>query len=144
MAEAPPVSQPTEWQDAPKASVVEWAPLPVAVAVAPAPAPVASSAARLSEEPAAGKVVAKDLETIFLQRAEDSIAKGGCDRFLLGLEDIAHDSERNAGTEMARVLRARCFDTQLRPRQAMNEYRKYLEAYPNGRFVGEAHQALGD
>ncbi len=141
VVEPPPVSQPTEWQDAPKPTVDGWAPLPVAAAPEVAP-----SAARLTDEPAAaGKVVAKDLETIFLQRAEDSIAKGSCDRFLLGLEEIAQDSEqRNAGTELARVLRARCFDTQMRPRQAMNEYRKYLEAYPKGRFVGEAHQALGE
>ena len=81
---------------------------------------------------------------IFMQRAEDSIEKGTCDRFLLGLEDIAQDSERNTRSEQARVLRARCFDTQLRPRQALNEYRKYLDEYARGRFVDEAHKALGE
>lgn len=102
------------------------------------------SVARLTDEPGPSKVMPKDLEMIFLQRAEDSIEKGTCDRFLLGLEDIALDAERNARSEQARVLRARCFDTQMRPRQAMNEYRKYLEAYPRGRFSAEAHQALGE
>jgi hypothetical protein len=32
----------------------------------------------------------------------------------------------------------------MRPRQAMNEYRKYLELHPRGKFATEAHQALGD
>jgi len=138
VVQPPPVSQPTEWAEAPRPSDEEWAPMP-----APAPA-AAPSAARLVEEPAQPKVMAKDLEMIFLQRAEDSIEKGTCDRFLLGLEDIAQDTERTARTEQARVLRARCYDTQLRPRQAMNEYRKYLESYPQGRFAAEAHQALGE
>ncbi|MDP2275729.1 MAG: FecR domain-containing protein [Archangium sp.] len=139
MVEAPPVTQPTEWAEAPKPSVDEWESLPAAAA------PEAPSAARLTEEPAQQpKVIAKDLESIFMQRAEDSIQKGTCDRFLLGLEDIATDSERNARTEQARVLRARCFDSQMRPRQAMSEYRKYLEVYPRGHFAAEAHQALGE
>ena len=114
------------------------------VAAPPAEAPPTSS--RLGDEPAPApsKVVAKDLESIFLQRAEDSIEKGTCDRYLLGLEDIALDAERNPRSEQARVLRARCFDTQMRPRQAMNEYRKYLELYPRGKFSVEAHQALGE
>lgn len=138
VVEPPPISQPTEWADAPKPSVDEWEAMPV-----PAPA----SVARLGEEPAvveSPKVVAKDLEMIFLERAEESIAKGSCDRFLLGLEDIATDGERNPRSEQARVLRARCFDSQMRPRQAMNEYRKYLELHPRGKFAAEAHQALGD
>ena len=133
---APPVTQPTEWAEAPKPSVDEWESLPAAAE--------APSAARLMEEPAQSKVLAKDLESIFMQRAEDSIQKGTCDRFLLGLEDIATDSERSSRTEQARVLRARCFDSQMRPRQAMSEYRKYLEVVPRGHFAAEAHQALGE
>lgn len=145
--EAPPVTQPTEWAAAPEPAVDEWSSMPAAVEPAPAPVPVVEppSAARLTEEPSpAPKVVAKDLESMFMHRAEEAIANGTCDRFLLGLEDIALDPEHNARTEQARVLRARCFDTQLRPRQAMNEYRKYLEAYPRGQFAVEAHQALGE
>ena len=144
VVEAPPVSQPAEWAEAPRPSVDEWASLPAASA--PAPAPVPATAARLTDDPAPpqSRIPAKDLETVFMQRAEDSLQKGTCDRFLLGLEDIALDSEKNPRSEQARVLRARCFDTQMRPRQAMNEYRKYLEAYPRGKFSTEAHEALGE
>jgi hypothetical protein len=137
VVEPPPISQPTEWAEAPKPSVDEWEAMPT-------PAP--TSVARLAEEPVVvekPKVVAKDLESIFLERAEESIMKGSCDRFLLGLEDIATDNE-HPRSEQARVLRARCFDSQMRPRQAMNEYRKYLELHPRGKFAAEAHQALGE
>jgi hypothetical protein len=106
--------------------------MPAKPEVAPAPAP------------APAKSIGKDLEAIFMGRAEESLEKGTCDRFLLGLEDIAMDAQRTARTEQARVLRARCFDSQMRPRQAINEYRKYLEEYPSGRFTAEAHQALGE
>ncbi len=143
VVEPPPISQPTEWADAPKPSVDEWQEMP-----APAPTTVA----RLTDEPAPAAapvvvekkvLVGKSLESLFLERAEDSIAKGNCDRYLLGLEDIATDSEHPMA-EQARVMRARCFDSQMRPRQAMNEYRKYLELHPRGKFASEAHQALGD
>lgn len=146
--EAEPVSQPTEWAAAPTPAVQddEWAELPV------------KSVARLNEEepeptpkpvaapPVAQKTVkplATDLEAIFMQRADDALSKGGCDRFLLGLEDIAQDGQRSVRSEYARVLRARCFDSQLRPRQAMNEYRKYVDEYPRGQYLGEARHALG-
>lgn len=136
--EAAPISQPDEWAAAPVSLPLAGERVGERVSTA--------SAARLADEPApaSAKVVAKDLEMIFMQRAEDSIEKGTCDRFLLGLEDIAQDSERNARSEQARVLRARCFDSQLRPRQALNEYRKYLDEYARGRFVDEAHKALGE
>ncbi len=130
--EAPPVTQPTEWAEAPKPTVDEWSTMPAKPEVAPAPAP------------APAKSIGRDLEAIFMGRAEESLEKGTCDRFLLGLEDIAMDPQRTARTEQARVLRARCFDSQMRPRQAINEYRKYLEEYPSGRFTAEAHQALGE
>lgn len=131
--EPAPASQPTEWAEAPKPNADEWAALP-----APAPAQK-----KLAEEPTT-KPVAKDLEAIFMSRAEESVGKGTCEKFLVGLEDIAQDAQRTARTEQARVLRARCFESQMRPRNSMNEYRKYLEEYPQGRFVQEARQALGE
>lgn len=144
VVEPPPASRPDEWAQAPREkqpNADEWSSLP---AVAPAPAPVAV-AQKLVDEPApAPKPIAKDLEAIFMARAEESLEKGTCDRFLLGLEDIALDSQRSARTEQARLLRARCFDNQMRPRQSLNEYRKYLDEYPQGRFVPEARQALGE
>ena len=91
----------------------------------------------------AERPVTGDLETIFMHRAEAALDKGGCGRFLVGLEDIAQDDTRNPRSELARVLRARCFNLELRPRQAINEYRKYLEEYPRGRFVFEAKEAIG-
>jgi hypothetical protein len=78
-----------------------------------------------------------------MEHAQASLEKGECERYLPGLEDIAQDGVRTARTELARVLRARCFSQGLRPRQAMSEYRKYLEAYPGGRFAAEAQEALG-
>jgi len=92
---------------------------------------------------AAPKPIARDLESIFLQKAEAAIPKGTCEGYLLGLEEVASDAQTNERTEFARILRARCFDVGLRPRQAMVEYRKYLETYPAGRFVTEAREAMG-
>jgi hypothetical protein len=137
-----PASDESEWVALPKA---QPAPTPAATpapptlvvpmledkpapAPAPAPAPVA---ARTS----------KSLEQVFLEKAEASLTQGGCERFLPGLEDIALESQGSA--QQARILRARCYEAQLRPKQAMSEYAKYLEAYPKGRFADEARAALG-
>lgn len=171
--EPKPASQPAEWAAMPEPKADEWAPMPdEAPKAAPAPAPKASDEWESMPAPKADewaplpekeKAVApapvvteppvklgkkslapKDLETLFLQRAEGALEKGDCERYQLGLEDIAQDAERNTRSEQARVLRARCFSAQMRPRQAMNEYRKYLSEYPTGRFIAEAHDALGD
>ncbi len=107
----------------------------------PAPAPeleVVSPQAQTAQKP-----ISQDLESLFLQRAEAALAKGTCEGFMLGLEDIASDAQLSEHTERARILRARCFEVGLRPRQAMAEYRKYLEAYAGGRFVQEARKATG-
>ena len=151
VAAPPPASQPEEWsahpapKPEPKPEPSEWSTLP-APAVAPSPAP---APARLAEEPAAAVTVtkkpgAKDLEAVFLSRAEEAIAGASCERFLTGLEEIALDASHSARTEQARVLRARCFDVSMRPRQAMSEYKKYLAEYPHGRFADEARTALGE
>lgn len=165
--EPKPASQPTEWAALPEPKAEEWAPMPAPApapvvkseppaeewAPLPAPAPVPEAKVEPPPEergpakraPASKLGVApKDLETLFLQRAEGSIEKGECERYQLGLEDIAQDAVRSTRSEWARILRARCFESQLRPRQALNEYRKYLGEYPAGRFVDEARQALGD
>jgi len=135
--EAKPASSPAEWSGLPEPKAEEWAPMPLAAKPA--------AADESAPPPAVKKGVApKDLETLFLQRAEEAIAKGDCERFQLGLEDIAQDAERNARSEQARVLRARCFEAQLRPRQALNEYKKYLSEYPAGRLVEEAKAAVGN
>ncbi len=122
--------------------LVEGPPQPPQVAPKPAPAEEWASLPAAKPAPAA-KPIAKDLETIFLQKAEAAIAKGTCENFLLGLEEVASDAQTNERTELARILKARCFDIGLRPRQAMVEYRKYLETYPAGRFAAEAREAMG-
>lgn len=135
-----PVTEESEWAALPKTPaqlapptlvVPMLEPKPVAdPAPAPAPVPVVTA-----------KTSSKSLEQLFLEKAEASLEKGGCDRYLPGLEDIALESVDSA--QLARVLRARCFDSQLRPKQAMSEYAKYLEAFPKGRYVDEARGALG-
>lgn len=137
-----PVTEESEWaalpktpaQVAPPTLVVPMLePKPVA---APAPAPTPAAVPVVT-----AKTSSKSLEQLFLEKAEASLEKGGCDRYLPGLEDIALESVDSA--QLARVLRARCFDSQLRPKQAMSEYAKYLEAFPKGRYVDEARGALG-
>lgn len=137
---APPQGPAVAGDGAPRSQPSEWAEVQFKPASAQSPA----GAARPAEDTASSKPVPKDLEAIFLLRAEESLEKGGCDRFLLGLEEIAVDAQRSGRSELARVLRARCFERQLRPRQSMSEYRKYLEEYPVGRFLPEARQALGE
>ncbi|MFT3706887.1 MAG: FecR domain-containing protein [Archangium sp.] len=155
----PPVSQPNEWAEVPasaKPDAEEWAALPPAqkaepqqsgvarlseddVAPAPALAPAVTVTAKKEKTNGKGGLLAQ-----FLAKADQSLTQGNCQQFEPGLQDIADDAQHTAQTEFARVLRARCFDSQMRPRQAMNEYSKYLSEYPKGRFVDEAHQALGE
>jgi hypothetical protein len=167
-AEPPPLAQRLGHKPAPAHDeAAEWVSLPapspmLAVASPGRPEearPVAAPPARLEDaRPAAGaklrddregalpapaRPLARDLESIFMGHAEAALEQGTCERFLVGLEDIAQDAAKNARTELARVLRARCFNLQLRPRQSLNEYRKYLEEYPRGRYAPEAAEAIG-
>jgi hypothetical protein len=145
-----PAAQPdaTEWASLPAAGSAAV----VAPVVAPAQAPVEVKQTKLRDEPEAAappqgrqgsKPLARDLESLFMEHAEAALGQGTCERFQVGLEDIAQDTQRTPRTELARVFRARCFALELRPRQAINEYRKYLEEYPRGRFVEEARDAVG-
>jgi ferric-dicitrate binding protein FerR (iron transport regulator) len=151
--EGPP-SELAEWAAAPKPQPVAPAAIApptliVPVLEAPPVRPTKPEADAIAVEPFPKAEVrteglrarTKSLEQLFFEKAEESLTKGGCDRFLTGLEDIAIEGQEAA--QYARVLRARCFDAQLRPRQAMSEYTKYLEAYPKGRYADEARAALG-
>lgn len=89
-----------------------------------------------------GEPLAQDLEAIFLQRAERGIERGICERSLLGLQEIAADPSRNERAEKARILRARCYDSRVRPDLSDIEYRRYLESWPKGKFADEARAAI--
>lgn len=140
-----PVAAPVK-PEGPASDESEWAALPK---TQPAPAPPTLIVPMLEDKPAPAPTPApavaaktsKSLEQVFLEKAEASLTQGGCDRYLPGLEDIALEGQGSA--QQARILRARCFEAQLRPKQAMSEYAKYLEAYPKGRFADEARTALG-
>ncbi len=125
------VGDPSEWSSPPPSDV------------APVASPAVVRRGTPVGAPRANRPPGQDLESLFIGRAEVALEHGGCGRFLVGLEDIAQDDTRSPKSEHARVLRARCFDLELRPRQASNEYRKYLEEYPRGRHVLEAKEALG-
>jgi len=146
-AAAPATRPPTPWH---AEEARPAAPMPAAPALArddarsaaAMPAAIAPPSAKLRDDGPA-RPLARDLESIFMSHAELALEQGTCDRFLVGLEDIAQDAAKNSRTEYARVLRARCFNLQLRPRQSVNEYRKYLEEYPRGRYAPEAAEAIG-
>ncbi len=147
MPAAPPDA--TEWASLPAA--VEPVPVPVP-AVVPVQTAVEPKQSKLRDEPEVvaavparqgSKPLARDLESLFMEHAEAALGQGTCERFQVGLEDLAQDAQRTPRTELARIFRARCFALELRPRQAINEYRKYLEEYPRGRFLEEARDAVG-
>lgn len=84
----------------------------------------------------------EDLEELFLMRAERSLRNGGCDRYLLGLADIAEDPQRSLRQERARIAMARC---QLKLGQvdaAMQELSRYVRDFPHGLFAREAKAGL--
>src|SRR5262249_13932139 len=88
--------------------------------------------------------IAVDHEGIFIQRAERSLNHGTCERFLLGLDEVAADPKRGPRAEKARILRARCFDSLMKTKETEQEYRKYVREYPVGTFMDEARAVIGN
>lgn len=131
-----PVGDEADWAALPKAQPPPTLIVPVLEAK-----PEVKPAPKLEAAPEPRRAASRSLEEVFLEKAAASLGAGGCERYLPGLEDMAIEAGDSA--QLARVLRARCFEAQLRPRQAMSEYTKYLEAWPKGRFVDEARTALG-
>lgn len=107
------------------------------VAAAPAPTPASPNASKLT-----GEELPEDWEAIFMTKADRSLAKGGCERFMIGLDEIASDPKRGPRAEKARIMRARCFDMQMKTKETENEYRRYVRDYPNGVFLEEAQAVM--
>ncbi len=125
----PLLSMPVEAVKPPPPAFNEW----------PSEKPVTpSKAAKLSDDG-----IPKDHEAIFLTRADDGFAQGKCAGFLIGLEELAMDPSRGPRAEKARIMRARCFMSLMKTKEAENEYRRYVRDYPNGAFMDEAREVMG-
>lgn len=91
-----------------------------------------------------GDDIAEDAESIFLRRADKSLNDGTCERYLVALDLLATDVRRDDRTQLARIMRARCFDSLMRVKEAEAEYHRYLREYPNGRHAAEARRVLSE
>jgi hypothetical protein len=139
-----PVSTPDPkvWPE-PQAPDPEVVPPPAKVVVVPVPA--AEPKPETKGKPPKiknGEPLPGDLEALFLQRAERGMDRGICERYLLGLQEILSEGNRNDRAEKARILRARCYDSRVRPDLSEIEYRRYLEVWPKGRYSDEARKAV--
>ncbi len=137
-ASPPPVSEAPSAEEEPGS---EFAPYPVptnpepvdGVVVAPSPA---------ASEVRQGLERSSSADASFLLHARDQLNAKTCESFLVGLAEIAEQSQVRLYREHARYLRARCFEERLARAEAAAEYRRYLREYPRGRFVREARAAL--
>jgi hypothetical protein len=80
----------------------------------------------------------EDLEELFLMRAERALRNGGCDRYLLGLADIAEDPQKTMRQERARIAMARCWQALGQTEAAAQEFARYSRDFPRGLFAREA------
>ncbi|QSQ19264.1 FecR domain-containing protein [Pyxidicoccus parkwayensis] len=140
----PPGAEPDqEFAPYPAKSVTEQ--LPPKTATEPPPA-VAEAPTRndknKKEPPVPLALLSNDADERFLGYARMQLSPRTCESFLIGLEEIAQRSPRQAHREQARYLRARCFEEKLQPKAAKSEYRQYLNEFPRGRYVREAKTAL--
>jgi hypothetical protein len=134
-----PVAIPSEKRSAVHDPAVVGPPAP---SPQPEPPPVASAENPDLRPPAPALPLPANSEDLLLHRAELSIRSGNCERFLHGLDELIEGSESMASRELARMLRARCFDDKLMPVEAETEYRKYLRDFPLGKFAAEATRAV--
>lgn len=118
------------------------APAPAAPAAAAQPAPVAAAAVAAVQPAANADESAEEAEELFLLRAERSLRKANCQKFMSGLEEIASDSPATSKTERARITRARCLQAQGKAGQAQAEFQKYLRETPSGDYAAEARSNL--
>ena len=116
---------------------VETPPIPVEP---PQPEPEAESAAVAAVKPG----IPTTAEGLFLHRAGEALKTGKCQNYLLGLQEVIEGTQDKGSRETAYILRARCFDEQLDPAAAAQEYRKYLQRFPAGRFADEARRGSAE
>ena len=102
-----------------------------------------SAAPRAPFEPSR-EPLPRDVEGMFLRRAEEALVAGRCAHYENGLAELVETSESPQAREKARIIRARCFDATLRPAEAEREYRRYLRDWPGGRWADEARGATED
>lgn len=151
-ASSKPAPVPMTASKAPAAGEIASPPAPPAVA-ATAPAEewktpefkdatgVAAQVPTLAER-AKANGLPTSVEGLFLQRAQEALKSGQCGNYMVGLQDVVEGSDDLRARENARILRARCFEEQLKPSDAAGEYQKYLAQFPRGRFAAEARRAL--
>lgn len=118
-------------------------PAPAAPGFAEWPAEKKAEPANPNASKLSGEELPEDMEAIFMTKADRALAKGGCERFMVGLEEIAMDPKHGPRAEKARIMRARCFDMQMKTKETENEYRRYVRDYPNGVFLEEARAVMG-
>ena len=106
----------------------------------PQPEPEAESAAVAAVKPG----IPTTAEGLFLHRAGEALKTGKCQNYLLGLQEVIEGTQDKGSRETAYILRARCFDEQLDPAAAAQEYRKYLQRFPAGRFADEARRGSAE
>ena len=124
------------------APVASSDPGPIAAFSSPAPATSPPAIAAAARPEMNADESAEEAEELFLLRAERSLKRGGCQRFLSGLGEIASDTPATPRTEQARITRARCYQLQGKTEQAQSEYQRYLRETPNGDFASEAQKGL--
>jgi FecR protein len=113
----------------------------------PAASPSVNGGASVASAPAAPPVaeirgpMPEDLEELFLMRAERALRNGGCDRYLLGLADIAEDPQKTVRQERARIAMARCQQALGQSEAAALEFARYARDFPKGLFAREATAA---
>jgi hypothetical protein len=101
-----------------------------------------AQAAARSPQPVPTPRPSRTAEDRFLGRAEASLHAGQCRGFLVGLADVAENSQDEDARGKARIFRARCYGGSRLPANAEAEYRRYLEQHPDGPFAEEARGAL--